>query len=144
MPEGRLNTGRSQDQHVPTAEECVRLAGELALEKKAADVLSLDVRQFPIGCDFFLLASGASDVQVRAIADWIREQLHARLGVRPWHIEGQSHGRWILLDYVDVVIHVFHAETREYYLLDRLWGDAPREEFTEGTDVPGRGAVAPE
>jgi ribosome-associated protein len=139
-----LGEDRLTDAQGPTAEECARLAGELALEKKAADVVLLDVRGFPIGCDYFLIASGSTDVQVRAIADWIQQQLRERLDVRPWHVEGAGHGRWILLDYVDLVVHLFHAETREYYLLERLWGDAPREDLTDGTDLPATGAAEPD
>lgn len=86
----------------------------------------LDLRGLDGVCDFFVLATASSEVQVRAIADAVEEGLKAE-GVRPWHVEGYEARRWILLDYVDFVVHVFHAKAREYYLLDKLWGDAPRE-----------------
>jgi ribosome-associated protein len=102
-----------------------RRAAELAHEKKAEDLVLLDLRPLGAVTDFFLLASGHSETQVKAIADHILETL-GREGVDPWHREGVENRRWILLDYVDVVVHVFHHETREYYLLERLWGDAGR------------------
>jgi ribosome-associated protein len=119
----------------PSTTELVRLAGTLALEKKAEHVVLLDLRAFPLNTDFFVVASGRSDLQVRAIADWITDELARRYGIRPWHVEGRAHGRWVLLDYVEWVAHVFHRDTREYYLLERLWGDAPAEELTD-EDAP--------
>jgi ribosome-associated protein len=102
------------------------------LDKKAREVVLLDLRAFPLGTDYFLIASGGSDVHVRAIADGIVDELRRRHGVAPWHVEGRANGRWVLLDYVDWVAHIFHRETREYYLLERLWGDAPRENLGDG------------
>ncbi len=74
-------------------------------------------------CDYFLICSASSEVQVKAVADAIEDGLDER-GARPWHVEGREGRRWVLLDYVEVVVHVFHEKTREYYMLDRLWGDA--------------------
>ena len=80
--------------------------------------------------DFFLIASGESAPQVKAISENIVEKLRA-LGSRPWHIEEDASGKpsWILLDYGDVVVHIFHEETRKRYNLERLWGDAPQRRF---------------
>ena len=75
--------------------------------------------------DYFLICSGTSEPQVKAIAEAVEDQLRAA-GAKPWHIEGREFRRWVLLDFVDVVVHVFHEKTREYYLLERLWGDARR------------------
>lgn len=108
------------------AQELARRAARLALTKRAEDVTILDLRDLDGVSDFFVLATGHSEVQVRAIADAVDEGL-AEEGARPWHVEGYEARRWILLDYVDVVVHVFHARAREYYLLDKLWGDAGRE-----------------
>lgn len=105
------------------AEEIMHLAARAAVGKKAGDPLGLDLRDLDGVCDFFFICSGTSEVQVKAIAEAIEETLTPR-GVKPWHVEGRAGRRWILLDYVDVVIHVFHEKTREYYMLDRLWGDA--------------------
>jgi len=103
-----------------------RAAARLTLTKRAEEVMILDLRELDGVCDFFVLATGSSGVQVRAIADAVEDGLRPD-GIKPWHLEGYEARRWILLDYVDVVVHVFHAKAREYYLLDKLWGDAPRE-----------------
>ena len=107
----------------PPAPAVLRLAAETALAKKARDIVALDLRELEGVADYFLICSGASEVQVKAIADAIDEKLRER-GSRPWHVEGFEGRRWVLLDFVEVVVHVFHERTREYYMLDRLWGDA--------------------
>lgn len=88
------------------------------------------MRQFPTICDYFVIASGASAPQIDAIADNIAVKLRQR-GQRLFHKEGNAAARWILLDYGDVVAHVFYEETRRFYDLERLWGDAPRKRFRE-------------
>jgi ribosome-associated protein len=107
----------------PPALAVLRLAAETAVAKKARDIVALDLRELEGIADYFLICSGASEVQVRAIADAIDEKLRER-GARVWHVEGFEGRRWVLLDFVEVVVHVFHERTREYYMLDRLWGDA--------------------
>lgn len=101
----------------------VRVAAEAAASKKASDLVALDLRELGGVADYFLICSGGSDVQVKAIADAVDEKLRDH-GARPWHVEGLEGRRWVLLDYVEFVVHVFHHKTREYYLLERLWGDA--------------------
>jgi ribosome-associated protein len=108
------------------SQELARDAARLTLTKRAEDVLILDLRGLDAVCDFFVIATGHSEIQVKAIADAVEDGLRER-GMRPWHSEGFEARRWVLLDYVDVVVHVFHARAREYYLLDKLWGDAARE-----------------
>ncbi|MDP2957996.1 MAG: ribosome silencing factor [Longimicrobiales bacterium] len=103
----------------------VRRAAECARELKARDVVGLDLRGISSATDFFLLASGRSDVQVRAIAEHVVEELKKE-GVRPAHVEGLQGGRWVLVDYIDFVLHVFHPQARDFYQLESLWGDAPR------------------
>ncbi|TVR57560.1 MAG: ribosome silencing factor [Gemmatimonadales bacterium] len=103
-------------------------AAELALDRKAEGVLALDLRGISSATDFFLLATGNSDIQVKAIADRIIDELKKE-GVRPNHVEGLQGGRWVLVDYVDWVVHVFHPEARDFYQLEHLWGDAPTQEF---------------
>ena len=107
-------------------QDLAREAARLTLTKRAEDVVILDLRALEGVCDFFVIATGHSEIQVRAIADAVDEGLRAR-GLKPWHSEGFEARRWILLDYVDFVVHIFHARAREYYLLDKLWGDASRE-----------------
>lgn len=105
----------------------VRRAAELALERKARDVVVLDLRGISSATDYFVIASGRSDVQVKAIADHVVDELK-KDAVRPEHTEGLRGARWVLLDYVDFVVHVFHPEARFFYQLENLWGDAPRWE----------------
>jgi ribosome-associated protein len=105
--------------------QVVRRAAELARELKARDVLGLDLRGISSATDYFLLASGRSDVQVRAIAEHVVDELKKE-GVRPEHVEGLQGGRWVLVDYIDFVVHVFHPQARDFYQLESLWGDASR------------------
>ena len=117
-----------------TPRQIARRAAKLALEKKARDPMVIDLRQFGYVCDWYVVAAGESEPQVRAIADGIEAGLRT-IGEKPWHVEGKSEKHWILLDYVDVVVHVFHTRVRENYMLERLWGDAPRETFEDaGSD----------
>jgi ribosome-associated protein len=109
-------------------------AAEFSLERKARDVISMDLRGISTATDWFLLATGNSDIQVKAIAEHILEELRKE-GVRPNHVEGLQGGRWVLLDFVHWVAHVFHPTAREFYQLERLWGDAPVHEFVD--ESPG-------
>ncbi|MFO7654351.1 MAG: ribosome silencing factor [Candidatus Krumholzibacteriia bacterium] len=95
------------------------------LERKAENVVILDLRGRAEMCDFFVLGDGMADVQVRAVAESVRDGTAGR-GEKVHHVEGLNEGRWVLLDYIDVVVHVFKPEVRGYYQLERLWGDAPR------------------
>jgi ribosome-associated protein len=92
-------------------------------DRKAVDTVVLDLRELTAAADYFVIASGTSDAHVRGMADHLLTTL-APQGVRPHHVEGLPQGRWVLLDYVDFVVHVFHPELREFYQLERLWGDA--------------------
>lgn len=100
----------------------MRLAAEAAQSKKAVQIVGLDLSSLEGVADYFLICSGSSEPQVKAITEAIEEKLRLA-GAKPWHVEDGSR-RWVLMDYVDVVVHVFHEKTREYYLLERLWGDA--------------------
>jgi ribosome-associated protein len=106
-----------------SALDLVRRAAHAALSKKAHDLIALDLRDLEGVSDYFFICSAGSDVQVKAVAEAVEEKLR-EVGARPWHIEGLEGRRWVLLDYVEMVVHVFHQKTREYYMLDRLWGDA--------------------
>ena len=101
-------------------------------EKKASDVVVMDLRKVKNAvADFFILCSGNSDKQLDAIADSIDAEVFKALKENPWHSEGKSNKEWVLLDYIDVVAHVFRKDKREFYALERLWGDA---EITEIKD----------
>jgi ribosome-associated protein len=107
----------------------------LALTKKAADVVIMDLRGLTSVADFFVVCSGDSDPQIRAIADAVDEGLELK-GAAVWHKESGS-PNWVLLDYVDVVVHVFHKTTRAFYSLEKLWGDA-KIQRVEDEGVPAR------
>ena len=95
------------------------------LEKKAVDVIILDLRKVKSAVtDFFVICSGNSDTQVDAITDSVEQEVHKRAGQDPWHKEGKENREWILLDYVDVVAHVFKKDRRQFFALEDLWGDA--------------------
>jgi ribosome-associated protein len=106
------------------AETAVRVAARAALDKKALDVAVLDLHGLSGIADFFLVCSARSTTQAETIADAVRVALRAH-GVRPRHSEGSAESGWLLLDYGDVVVHVFLEATRGFYALERLWGDAP-------------------
>jgi ribosome-associated protein len=100
------------------------------LTKKAFDVTIVDLRELSAFTDFFVICSGATEIQVRAIARAIDDGLRAAK-VRPHHVEGQGQAQWMLLDYLDVVVHVMQPRVRDYYGLEDLWADAPREEVAD-------------
>jgi len=109
----------------------VRRAVRYARERKATDLTVLDLRHISAATDFFIIATGRSDIQVRAIAEHILDSAR-RDGTRPDHVEGLKEGRWILLDYIDHVVHVFHPAVRAFYRLEALWGDARSTVFEDG------------
>ena len=99
-----------------------------ALEKKADNIVILDMRKAAAFCDYFVIASAGSLTKTRAVTDHIIDSLKK---TKPYHVEGKTDGQWILIDYTDVVVHVFYEETRNFYGLERLWGDAERIEVSE-------------
>ena len=107
-----------------SAERKARHAARAALDKRAVDVVVLDVQGLSSVTDYFLVCSGKSTTHVQSIIEAIRDGLKA-LGMRPMHAEGVAESGWVLLDYGDVLMHVFLEDTRLYYALERLWGDAP-------------------
>jgi ribosome-associated protein len=111
-------------------EELVRTIVELAHTKKAENVVSMNLRGLTSACDFFVICEGGSDVHVKAIADAVIEGTKKSKD-RPWHVEGYDGRRWILIDYVDVVVHVFTRDARGFYQLERLWGDADITEYED-------------
>ena len=123
------------------AVELVRIAATAAAEKLAIDIIAYDVSEQLVITDAFLLCSAANDRQVRAVVDEIEEKL-AKAGAKPVRREGEREGRWVLLDYLDVVIHIQNAQERVYYALERLWKDCPQiglpEVATAGRSVRDR------
>ena len=110
-----------------------------ALDKKASEVVILDLRNTPAFTDFFVLCSGQSTRQVKAIADGVEETLRATK-IRPAHVEGYDRAEWILMDYFTFIVHVFTPQTRAFYSLERLWGDAERIDVS---DEPPADAARP-
>jgi ribosome-associated protein len=108
-----------------SAEEKAALMSRIATDRKALDIVVLGMRDASSITDYFLICSGGSERQVRAIADAIDEEL-GPLGLASLGVEGYREGQWILMDYGDVIVHVFSQETREYYDLERLWANAPK------------------
>jgi ribosome-associated protein len=100
-----------------------------AADKKAIDIVALDLREVAGYTDFFVICSGNTDRQTKAIHDAIHLGLKRHRGLLPRRVEGLGEARWILMDYLDVVVHVFTPETRDYYRLEALWGDVPRLEL---------------
>ena len=113
---------------------------KLALTKKASDVLLMDLRGLTSMTDFFVVCSADSDTQMKAIADAVEDGLEKK-GISSWHREAGS-AQWILLDYVDVVLHIFHRSARSFYNLEKLWGDAGMEHVADHGRLPAKRAVA--
>ncbi len=120
------------------ARELATVAAHAAADKKAIDVVVLDVSDRLVITDVFVIASAPNERQVGAIVDNIDEKLRAA-GHKPVRREGEREGRWVLMDYVDVVVHIQHADERSFYALERLWKDCPRVEV-DGLDRPEESA----
>jgi ribosome-associated protein len=102
-------------------------------EKKAADILVMDLRKVKNAvADFFVICSGGSDKQLDAIAQSVDEEVYKTVKENPWHVEGKSNKEWMLLDYFDVVAHIFRKDRREFFALEKLWGDAEMTEIQDG------------
>ncbi|MGA5702213.1 ribosome silencing factor [Peterkaempfera bronchialis] len=113
------------------AVELITTAAQAAADKLAHDVIAYDVSEVLAITDAFLLASAPNDRQVKAISDEIEERLLKERGAKPVRREGEREGRWILLDYIDIVVHVQHSEERSFYALERLWKDCPELKLPE-------------
>lgn len=110
----------------------IELIAKAALAKKAKDVVLIDLRKLSSICGYFIIASGDSTTQIDTIADNIEKELLVR-NCKLWHREGKGQALWILLDYGDIVVHVFYRETRGFYNLEKLWYDAPQKKLRETT-----------
>ena len=110
-------------------EELTRAIAATASDRKAIDIVALDLREVAGYTDFFLICSGNTDRQTKAIHDAIHEELKKAHGILPRRVEGISQARWILMDYLDCVVHIFTPDMRDYYRLEQLWGDLPRLEL---------------
>ena len=109
-----------------SSQEWAIIAAEAAAEKKAENVVAIEVAELLVVTDYFVIATGRTDIQVKAIADEVEHRLLERGGIKPIGREGADESKWILLDYGDLVIHVFQPQERAFYRLEKLWGDAPK------------------
>ena len=108
-----------------TPEEIAQAITEFAADRKAVDIVQLDLREIIGYTDYFVICTGRSDRQVKAIHDAVHQGMKAEHGLLPRRVEGLSQAHWVLMDYLDVVVHVFTPDTRSYYRLEQLWGEAP-------------------
>lgn len=125
MTERKRARTRPRRARPPAESEGLAWAVEACAARKAVDGVVLDLRTLSDAADYFVVVSGTSDTHVRAIAEHVLETLEQR-GMRAHHIEGLASGRWVLLDFFDFVVHVFHPSLREFYQLEGLWSDAPQ------------------
>ncbi|MDD2568277.1 MAG: ribosome silencing factor [Clostridia bacterium] len=110
-------------------DEILKNCVAFAFEKKAIDLVSIDLRGISPVADYFLICNGNNAPQVKAICDNIDEKMESELGIRPLRVEGYRDARWILMDYGTLIVHIFQGEEREFYSLERLWGDAPAYKY---------------
>ena len=135
---GGTATGRATRGAPPSRDVAAR-AARAAAGKQATDIAVLDVHELIVITDFFVICSAGTQRQVKTVIESIEDRLRERLGVRPVRREGEAGAGWWLIDYVDVVVHVFGTEERSYYDLERLWSDAPRVGWEDGSEAASAG-----
>ena len=112
-------------------------------EKKGNEIVCINLKKIPNNaCDYFVICEGNSRTQVQAIAGSVEEFVEKNTGTRPWHIEGLGNGEWVLMDYVDVAVHIFQPEARSHYNLENMWADAEVKKFNGETKEPKKKKVA--
>ena len=124
---------------LPASREVARAAARAAADKQAERVVVLDVHELIVITDFFVICSATSERQLKTVIEAVEDAIRGELDVRPVRREGEQGAGWWLLDYVDVVVHVFGEEERDYYDLERLWRDAPRLDWAEEPEVASGG-----
>jgi ribosome-associated protein len=133
MSKNRIEPAHAADSSARVEEEGefekLMVAARAASDRKALEMVALDIRKIAAFADFFLICSGSSSRQVQAIADEVRDRLRVERDARPAHVEGYESGEWVLLDYGDLIVHVFVEDSRKFYQLERLWRDAERVEL---------------
>ena len=123
-----MRKGQAAPEKTLTSHEIAQLIAKAADAKKAEDITILDMRKVAGFTDYFVICHGTSDIQVKAISDAIEDELLIHK-VKYWHREGYTNRQWILLDYIDVVCHIFNKTQREFYNLEKLWADAGKEKI---------------
>ena len=120
---------RTQEARELAPEELAQRIAEIASDKVAHDIRVFDLRGIVSYTDYFVICSGNTERQTKAIHDAIHEALKKQHGLLPRRVEGLSESRWILMDYLDAIVHIFTPEARDYYRLEQLWGEAPKRTF---------------
>ncbi|MGM0546988.1 MAG: ribosome silencing factor [Bacteroidota bacterium] len=115
----------ANEQKTVDSDKLIEVIGEALLDRKAEDIIVLDVHELTTLADKFVICHASTDVQIKAIADNVNKETREQLNEKAWKEEGRETRRWVILDYVNVVVHIFKKELREYYALERMWNDAP-------------------
>ena len=118
-------------QKTADSEKLIEVITDALLERKAEDITVLDVHELTTLADKFVICHANTDVQIKAIADNVNKETKAKLSEKAWKEEGRETRRWVILDYVNVVVHIFKKELREYYALERMWNDAPSQKIED-------------
>jgi ribosome-associated protein len=134
-----MTTVDKGSQVLPDSKDVAIAAARASSDKQADDVVILDVHELIVITDFFVICSAGNRRQVKTVIENVEERLRDQLGVRPVRREGEADAGWWLLDYIDVVVHVFGTDERSYYDLERLWRDAPRLTWDEGSAAVSAG-----
>jgi ribosome-associated protein len=116
-----------------TSEDLVAAVAGYAADRKALDLVQMDLREIIGYADYFVICTGRTDRQTKAIHDAIHTGMKSAHGILPARVEGLPQARWILIDYLDVIVHIFTPETRDYYRLEQLWGEAPAQAVSAGS-----------
>lgn len=114
-----------------------RMAADAIFAKKGADIVLLDVEELFFLSDVFVIATGTSRPHVQALAEHVEERLYVTRGLKPLRVEGAGEGEWVLMDYGDIIVHLFQSDPREFYSLERLWGDSERIDWAEPVAAEG-------
>lgn len=124
-PQTNQQFSSSNEQKTVDSDKLIEVIGEALLDRKAEDITVLDVHGLTTLADKFVICHANTDVQIKAIADNVNKETKEQLNEKAWKEEGRESRRWVILDYVNVVVHIFKKELREYYALEQMWNDAP-------------------
>lgn len=132
-PQANQQFTSANDQKTADSDRLIEVIGEALLDRKAEDITVLDVHELTTLADKFVICHANTDVQIKAIADNVHRETKEKLDEKAWKEEGRESRRWVILDYVNVVVHIFKKELREYYALERMWNDAPARKIKDAT-----------
>lgn len=130
-PQANQQFTSSNDQKTADSEKLIEVITDALLDRKAEEITVLDVHELTTLADKFVICHANTDVQIKAIADNVNKETKEKLNEKAWKEEGRESRRWVILDYVNVVVHIFKKELREYYALERMWNDAPVQKIED-------------